>query len=368
MKRSILPGSDVGRSLKRANSSLFSIATLVGDEPITDDGTIDIAEGIGSVHLPLDKKAGGGEASPAFPSKSSGLVPLDSDDDIAAADSSSESESNEQKQNQPSSGQDDDSAPDSVAGVAELFQKPLPHEKSADAETIVTKTSGQDVSSRAATSRSVHTEAGRVEKQGPKFNDNRTGLVFESASNHFDRHNRFHKERPLRITSIHDYLSTAEKPSDGEKTVYERCKLFDSRGAVACIEVGTKRSPEELWLEDDDYLRVHLPGYMQRLDRITKCNCQDRLDVEAEQFKSIYFTNNSVLEAKAAASSFCNLVSRVVSGSLDNGFAVIRPPGHHAEPSLAGGYCVINNVAVAAAYAQEKLGMTRVLIVDWDGE
>jgi len=55
-----------------------------------------------------------------------------------------------------------------------------------------------------------------------------------------------------------------------------------------------------------------------------------------------------------------------VSGSLDNGFAVIRPPGHHAEPGLAGGYCVINNVAVAAAYAQEKLGTKKVLIVDWD--
>ncbi len=45
---------------------------------------------------------------------------------------------------------------------------------------------------------------------------------------------------------------------------------------------------------------------------------------------------------------------------------MIRPPGHHAEPGLAGGYCVINNVAVAAAYAREKLGVKKVLIVDWD--
>ena len=104
------------------------------------------------------------------------------------------------------------------------------------------------------------------------------------------------------------------------------------------------------------------------LDKISKCNCHNRLDIEAEQFKSIYFTNDSVREAKAAASSLCNLVSRVASGELDNGFAVIRPPGHHAEPGLAGGYCVINNVAVAAAYAHEKLGMKKVLIVDWDGK
>lgn len=96
------------------------------------------------------------------------------------------------------------------------------------------------------------------------------------------------------------------------------------------------------------------------------CNCLNRLDIEAEQFKSIYFTNDSVREAKAAVSSLCNLVSRVASGDLDNGFAVIRPPGHHAEPGMAGGYCIINNVAVAAAYAQEKLGLKKILIVDWD--
>lgn len=103
-----------------------------------------------------------------------------------------------------------------------------------------------------------------------------------------------------------------------------------------------------------------------RLDKISKCNCHNKLDIEAEQFKSIYFTNDSVRSAKKAASSLCKLVSDVVTDKLDNGFAVIRPPGHHAEPGLAGGYCVINNVAVAAAYAREKLGVNRILIVDWD--
>lgn len=53
----------------------------------------------------------------------------------------------------------------------------------------------------------------------------------------------------------------------------------------------------------------------------------------AEQFKSVYFTADSFHEAKAAASSLCHLVSQIASGNLDNGFAVIRPPGHHAEPS-----------------------------------
>ena len=102
------------------------------------------------------------------------------------------------------------------------------------------------------------------------------------------------------------------------------------------------------------------------LDKISKCNCHSRLDIEAEQYKSIYFTNDSVREAKKTASSLCKLVSDVVLNKLDNGFAVIRPPGHHAEPGFAGGYCVINNVAVAAAYAREMLGVNKILIVDWD--
>ena len=59
-------------------------------------------------------------------------------------------------------------------------------------------------------------------------------------------------------------------------------------------------------------------------------------------------------------------MSRVVRDELDNGFAVIRPPGHHAEPGLACGYCLINNVAVAASYARRNLGVAKILIVDWD--
>ena len=70
--------------------------------------------------------------------------------------------------------------------------------------------------------------------------------------------------------------------------------------------------------------------------------------------------------AKISASSLCRLVGDVVCGRYDNGFAVIRPPGHHAEPGYAGGYCFINNVAVAALYAIEKLHVRKVLIVDWD--
>jgi len=103
-----------------------------------------------------------------------------------------------------------------------------------------------------------------------------------------------------------------------------------------------------------------------RLDKLANCNCCDQLDLEAQQYNSIYLTGDSIKEAKKAATSLCTLVSDVVDGNLDNGFAVIRPPGHHAEPAVAGGYCLLNNIAIAASYARAKLNIEKVLIVDWD--
>jgi len=56
----------------------------------------------------------------------------------------------------------------------------------------------------------------------------------------------------------------------------------------------------------------------------------------------------------------------VCKGELDNGFAFVRPPGHHAEKDEMMGFCLFNNVAIAAKYAQVHLGVKKVLILDWD--
>jgi len=70
--------------------------------------------------------------------------------------------------------------------------------------------------------------------------------------------------------------------------------------------------------------------------------------------------------ALMAAGGLCRAVDLVCSGELHNAFALVRPPGHHAEKSCAKGFCLYNNVAIAAKFAQNRLGLERVLIVDWD--
>lgn len=74
----------------------------------------------------------------------------------------------------------------------------------------------------------------------------------------------------------------------------------------------------------------------------------------------------SVDAAEVAAGTAIAAVEAVVEGRAESSFALVRPPGHHAEPVRARGFCLFNNVAVAAAHAQAALGCQRVMIVDWD--
>ena len=60
------------------------------------------------------------------------------------------------------------------------------------------------------------------------------------------------------------------------------------------------------------------------------------------------------------------VVDTILTGRARTGLAVVRPPGHHAEPDTPHGFCIFNNVAVAAKYALEVHGLRKVLVVDWD--
>ena len=70
--------------------------------------------------------------------------------------------------------------------------------------------------------------------------------------------------------------------------------------------------------------------------------------------------------ALLAAGGLCEAISNVCAGKVKNAFALVRPPGHHAEKAEAKGFCLFNNIAVGARFAQESLGIGRILIVDWD--
>ncbi|KAB0397172.1 hypothetical protein E2I00_004724, partial [Balaenoptera physalus] len=70
--------------------------------------------------------------------------------------------------------------------------------------------------------------------------------------------------------------------------------------------------------------------------------------------------------ARLAAGAALQLVDAVLAGAVRNGLALVRPPGHHSQRAAANGFCVFNNVAIAAKHAQRQHGLHRILIVDWD--
>ena len=70
--------------------------------------------------------------------------------------------------------------------------------------------------------------------------------------------------------------------------------------------------------------------------------------------------------AKLAVGGVCNAIDSVIEGKVDNAFAFVRPPGHHAEKDSAAGFCIFNNIAIGAMHAILKHRLKRILIVDWD--
>ena len=83
-------------------------------------------------------------------------------------------------------------------------------------------------------------------------------------------------------------------------------------------------------------------------------------------------TGDTVISARSldaalrATGAALNAVDAVCNKKAQNAFCIVRPPGHHATPFKGMGFCIFNNVAIAARYAQRKYGVSRVLIADWD--
>lgn len=109
----------------------------------------------------------------------------------------------------------------------------------------------------------------------------------------------------------------------------------------------------------DELALVHDPAYVEEV-AATQHKPGFAFDADTPTCPESYAV------ASLAAGGFLALLDAVISGQVPNGFACVRPPGHHAERHRAMGFCLFNNVAVGAEYLRRRHGLERILIVDWD--
>ena len=114
-------------------------------------------------------------------------------------------------------------------------------------------------------------------------------------------------------------------------------------------------------LETEWLLTVHTQEYLDKLQWVENSH-QDIVLLNPDT----YFGPASLEVARLAAGGAVCAVDETLSGRASNALAVVRPPGHHATPDNAMGFCLFGNVAIAARFAQKAYGLSRILIVDFD--
>jgi len=105
---------------------------------------------------------------------------------------------------------------------------------------------------------------------------------------------------------------------------------------------------------------VHHPQLVSAVEKVCREQAPGIID-----YAPTYVTPSSFEDALLAAGGVITCTQAVLNGEANNAFAIIRPPGHHAEPERAMGFCIFNNVAIAARQALTN-GMERVAIIDYD--
>ena len=162
----------------------------------------------------------------------------------------------------------------------------------------------------------------------------RTGIVF---SPDFTAHltGAGHPEQPARVTAIVDRLK-----ADG---LWQRLKPIAPQPAA-----------------DEAILRCHTADYLRIVVNDVAAG-RERLSTGDTPLSEA-----SLETARLGAGGVMAVVDAVYAGDVGRGFAIVRPPGHHATPDRGMGFCLFNNVAIAARHAQAVHGAKRVLIADWD--
>lgn len=146
----------------------------------------------------------------------------------------------------------------------------------------------------------------------------------------------------------------AHDPGRGHPEAPDR--LVAASAALADAPGLTWRSPSPA--TRDAVRRVHSDAHVRRIDE----HRGERAALDPDTSVS----EGSVDAAYLAAGAMIDAVNAVMAGEHDSAFALVRPPGHHAEAQAAMGFCLFNNVAVGAEHALAEHGLERVLIVDWD--
>jgi acetoin utilization deacetylase AcuC-like enzyme len=127
-------------------------------------------------------------------------------------------------------------------------------------------------------------------------------------------------------------------------------------------EVGLLERLQSLEARDasvEEIAAVHRPSYIEEIHAASEGR-QGWLDADT------YVGFHSYAAALRAAGGLLQAVEAVYQGNVNNAFALVRPPGHHAVASRAMGFCLFNNVAIATRYALREFKLERVLIVDFD--
>lgn len=161
-----------------------------------------------------------------------------------------------------------------------------------------------------------------------------TGLVYHPAYLDHDM-GAGHPESPNRLRAIIQQLERSGTA--------ERVKKIEPRKA-----------------EDEWIIQIHSPSYVAALNKHQPTSGRFSLDPDTSM------SPGSLTAAYLAAGGALSAVDAIMRGDVEHAFCAVRPPGHHAEAGHAMGFCLFNNVAIAARYVQREYGLSRVLIVDWD--